>query len=87
MGSAGARWAGRAGARRASMLGRAGRQAHGRRQALTGDSSTGRSGRAGARQQARGACVAWALGARPGPVGCSCTRLGFQPGFSTLNFS
>ena len=35
----------------------------------------------------RGRRSAWELGARAGPVGCSCTRLGFQPGFSTRNFS
>ena len=44
---------------------------------------------AGARQQARGSRPGrWArsLCARAGPVGCSCTRLGFQPGFSTQFF-
>ena len=84
----------RAGARRAA--GARAQAGADRRQQQAG---AGRSGRAGARQQARqarearqargahGACVAWALGARAGPVGCSCTRLGFQPGFSTRNFS
>ena len=27
------------------------------------------------------------LGMPVGPAGCSCTRLGFQPGFSTRYFS
>ena len=54
--------------------------------------SRGRAGQAaaGARQGAAGAQPGrWARGlcARAGPVGCSCTRLGFQPGFSTLYFS
>ena len=45
---------------------------------------------AGARQQARGARPGrWARGlcVRAGPVGCSCTLLGFRPGFSTRYFS
>ena len=50
-----------------------------------------------ARQQAheRAECALHRRGARGlctqagpvGPVGCSCTRLGFQPGFSTRYFS
>ena len=82
VGSARARWAGRAGARRASVLGRAGRACWGaqggrrtgagRRQQRAG---AGRSGRAGAAAGAAGARgvrglgagrAAWALGARPG---------------------
>ena len=87
----------RAGARRAA--GARAQAGADRRQQRTG---AGRSGRAGARQQARQARGSrragragrawpgsWArgLGARAGPVGCSGTRLGFQPGFSTRNFS
>ena len=52
------------------------------------------AGRCGAREAhgvgARGVRPgrAWAcLCAQAGPVGCSCTRLGFQPGFSTRYFS
>ena len=35
----------------------------------------------------RQAARARSLCAQAGPVGCSCTRLGFQPGFSTRYFS
>ena len=67
-------------AARRHCAGGMGRRAGGARQAQAGGA------------QARGASAAdksWACGlcARAGPVGCSCTRLGFQPGFSTHNFS
>ena len=72
----------------------AGAQAAGSRRGRHGRASAGRAGQAaaGARQGAAGRGraqqrEAGELGARAGPVGCSCTRLGFQPGFSTRNFS
>ena len=67
----------------------------GRRWACRGARSAGRAaGRGAGRRwaQAAGAGRArpgrWVrcLCAQAGPVGCSCTRLGFQPGFSTRYF-
>ena len=71
---------------------RAGVRTSGRRRAA--GSGRARQARGGA-HCARGARPAWAWPGRAcarqagpaGPVGCSCTRLGFQLGFSTQYFS
>ena len=82
VGSAGARWAGRAGARRASVLGR---QAHGRGQALTGGARAAGwvSGSRRAGRGSRRADTAWMRGgARQAQAGArwaagwaACARL------------
>ena len=76
--------------RAAVALGRAGER-HGMGARSAGGLS---AGRAGARLRGtvlaghgRQAARARSLCAQAGPVGCSCTRLGFQPGFSTRYFS
>ena len=82
---------GRAGGRRTGGR-HAGPRVRGARAAevLAAGVRAARARAARARQQAWGARPGrWARGlcAQAGPVGCSCTRLGFQPGFSTRYFS
>ena len=77
------RWAAR---RAVGVRARAGAQAAGaqglaERRRAGGRRAGARGAQAGRRQRARSLC------AQAGPVGCSCTRLGFQPGFSTRYFS
>ena len=57
----------------------------GRARQTRGARAAGRGARAAGR--GRPAVGARGLCAQAGPVGCSCTRLGFQPGFSTRYFS
>ena len=88
----GAGWAGagRAGHARSSQAGRWGVQAadsrRGHAQEARACGHWERAGARGRRQGAEGAQPGQ-LGARAGLVGWSCTQLGFQPGFSTRNFS
>ena len=64
--------------------GRAGTRQGERARGWASGHATGRTVRAGHGWQA---ARARSLCAQAGPVGCSCTRLGFQPGFSTQYFS
>ena len=80
-----------AGGRGAQALGRAGAR-QGERRARQGERARGwASGRAAGRTvragHGRQAARARSLCAQAGLLGCSCTRLGFQPGFSTRYFS
>ena len=72
-----------AGGRGAQALGRSGARLGEQARGRASGHAAGRTVRAGHGQQA---ARARSLCAQAGPVGCSCTRLGFQPGFSTRYF-
>ena len=84
--------AGGTGVRTLGAHGSAG-QAASARQGAAGARQGAAGERVDARARGMGPGRAWpgcwvrGLCARAGPVGCSCTRLGFQPGFSTRYFS
>ena len=94
-GGRGAQALGRASARQGERQGAAGRagracvgrHAGGRASAARGWASGRAAGRTVRAGHGRQAARARSLCAQARPIGCSCTRLGFQPGFSTRYFS